>query len=613
MTSILKGDPPLLKGDLPNYLRAVCRARGISARPFLMTNLKTIDPQPEALPLWLLCLGYGLPLVFLGWFVVRFSVNVPYEDQWELINNLFIPLAQHPWQWQDFVLRQNEHLLVFPSMIFAGLAFLSHWNVQWEMSVSLGLAVATAWLLARLSYSQGLAPWASLIAGVLVFGLGQWENWLWGFQLAWFLINFCLVAALVCLARPDYGWGGLGGAVILGVVASFSSAQGLLVALALVPLVFTHGPGKTWVRLGLWGASWAVCLGLFMWHYPSGNLGVPPISWWPNPWPVGHYFFILLGTPLSADLGTAAYVGGVGLCLFLLGAGYTLGFASLRVRRLGLPWLCLGLFALLFAVLTTLGRAGLGIEQATSSRYTTTSGLLFVSLVYLAYLCPLEEFLAHRRPWRYTPGVVAGLILFAGIDQSFHALGAGQQQWLNRQVGRACLQLVQVLAHNSLSDPCLDNLYPDAQTVRQRALLLAHLGWRHLVAPQELSFDPDPGIDYGHIDTPVTSPVPLPLTSPGQVTVAGWAVLPGRSQPTVALLSTKAALPLLVAVPADLPSPDVARTSGLRRYSFARWSISLPTQALPSGVSTLQAWVYDQPNPHLARLQGKPLVDITPP
>jgi hypothetical protein len=46
---------------------------------------------------------------------------------------------------------------------------------------------------------KGLFHLANILTCMLVFSLVQWENWLWGFQIAWFLINAC-VAIAICLA-----------------------------------------------------------------------------------------------------------------------------------------------------------------------------------------------------------------------------------------------------------------------------------------------------------------------------------------------------------------------------------------------------------------------------
>src|SRR6202008_3652700 len=87
------------------------------------------------------------------------------------------------------------------------------------------------------------------------------------------------------------------------------------------------------------------------------------------------YFLALLGAPLSGgmklnSLSQAIGVGGVLVALFVLVSGYVWRHrheSLVLYRTLG--WLTLASYTLISAGVTTLGRFGLGIETALSSRY----------------------------------------------------------------------------------------------------------------------------------------------------------------------------------------------------------------------------------------------------
>ena len=63
----------------------------------------------------------------------------------------------------------------------------------------------------------------------LLFSLAQAVNALWGFQMAWNLVLLMITVALFLLDNEPQRWPVFAGAIAAGVVASFSSLQGLLV------------------------------------------------------------------------------------------------------------------------------------------------------------------------------------------------------------------------------------------------------------------------------------------------------------------------------------------------------------------------------------------------
>src|SRR6185503_3278270 len=86
---------------------------------------------------WLLALG---PLAVLIWVVSRYSVDVPFYDQWE-----FLPLLDKMYQEQltfgDLWAQFNEHRIFFPKLLMLGLARLTHWNIRCENAASVALAI----------------------------------------------------------------------------------------------------------------------------------------------------------------------------------------------------------------------------------------------------------------------------------------------------------------------------------------------------------------------------------------------------------------------------------------------------------------------------------------
>lgn len=148
-----------------------------------------------------------LPAVLLLWFIFNFSVNVPYWNQWELVN-LFEKVATNSTTFNDFFAQHNEHRIVFPKVIFVTLAFASKWNIKYELLFSLVLAITNFILLNRIIFNQvgsnanTLTYISNIIICVLIFSFVQYGNWLWGFQIAWFLTNVCVILAIFFITSP---------------------------------------------------------------------------------------------------------------------------------------------------------------------------------------------------------------------------------------------------------------------------------------------------------------------------------------------------------------------------------------------------------------------------
>jgi len=148
---------------------------------------------------------YLIPVLLLIGFVANFSVNVPVDDEWRLAS-LFEKIAQGNVTFKDFWALHSNHRIVFPKIIIAVLAFASRWNINYQLCLSIGLAAITFIAMYKLSSMQvkkvadDLWHLANILTCILLCSLVQHENWLWGFQLAWFFVNLCFVAAVYALS-----------------------------------------------------------------------------------------------------------------------------------------------------------------------------------------------------------------------------------------------------------------------------------------------------------------------------------------------------------------------------------------------------------------------------
>ena len=132
-------------------------------------------------------MAYLIPVALVIWFISKFSVDVPFNDQWALVP-LFDKVNKGSVTFGDFFAPHNEHRIFFPKVIFVLLAFASKWNLDLERYFSVFLAIVTFLLMykiAEISYSQDKLSFHlfNILTCFLLFSLSQAGSWLFGFQL----------------------------------------------------------------------------------------------------------------------------------------------------------------------------------------------------------------------------------------------------------------------------------------------------------------------------------------------------------------------------------------------------------------------------------------------
>jgi hypothetical protein len=340
--------------------------------------------------------GLGMLLVLHA-----FASNAPLWDEWrwaELVAKLDAGTLGFADLW-----RQNyEHRIIIPSLIALMLARLNGWDVLREIYFSVFLVIVSQLILYRLVVTtlpaRTIAP-AFLAGSFLLFSLGQIDNWLWGFQLAWFVVNLCLLAVVLALSNERLGTERivLGGAAAF--VATFSLAFGLNVLVAGLFLLAARRPFPTRLVLG-WFAFSCVLTALYFWHF---NFHSPMTQYegaGTNLFGRVSYFAAFLGAPIGGSLGDAwssalgcVAASGIAFAVARFVTSYRQGSPRIYDRA---PWLAIALYAVLGGLMLSAGRSGLGpYWTATNSRYVTLGSLVWIALVALV---ALEWPALQRRP-----------------------------------------------------------------------------------------------------------------------------------------------------------------------------------------------------------------------
>ena len=389
--------------------------------------------------------------------VARRAVDVPYWDEWEWAD-LIYKMHAGTLAFSDVWAQHSEHRMLFPNLIMLGLARLGGWHPVREQFFSLALLVVSqimALTILRRTARSTLATFGALAVTLLLFGTWQWENLSWGFQTAWFLCDSCAIGVVLLLARPDRRMVHVALAIVVALLGSYSSSQGLVVwAVGAVALILTGKRGIS--LLGLWIP--AAILAYYVYRhgmFPVNNGHVNVLA---HPILGIRYGLAYLGSPVARWLGSSvSMVFGLG-ALIAVAAAFAADVRSrFRTRRLArnASWYGLAVFPILCASATAFGRAGFGIDQGLASRYTTVAGLLWVALIGLA----VNRF--GRSTVKLGGGEFKGLIL-AAMAFGF-ILGAsdvvGSTEWKGSEAILATAR-----ARMIVSDPAaLPKLYPDPQ------------------------------------------------------------------------------------------------------------------------------------------------------
>src|SRR5215210_2132193 len=156
------------KGGSGNALRALARVR---------------KQHSKLIYALVLCLVV-LPVLLQGWMVLQYSVNVPYRDDWHVIPMLE-EFARGTLSFDDVFAQTNDSRLFFPNLVIIAVAYLTHYDVRYEMLISLLLACLISfnvYYLGKQTIAASLLKRLLILflANLFVFAPIQATNWLWG-------------------------------------------------------------------------------------------------------------------------------------------------------------------------------------------------------------------------------------------------------------------------------------------------------------------------------------------------------------------------------------------------------------------------------------------------
>lgn len=358
---------------------------------------------------WLAAVPALLPPAALAWLVFPRVVNVPIYDEW-LWAPLVLKAATGTLAAGDLWAQQNAHRSPVPTAVALLLAGPSRWDVRWEIAASFVVTALTV-ILATMLLAPRHRPGGLVLFSAMLFGTAQIENWTWGFQMSWFLVDLGIVATIASLCRPAAV--GIAGAIVAALCATLSLSTGFGAWLAGAIML-----RRTRSRLWMWGAAAAATIVVFAVGYtvPAAERSNLDASGWGS---VLLAIPALLGAPLARIFGVEATIAaGIAavLCAVLLARGAVTPE----------PWIALLAATTFGAVSIAVARAGGGPEEMLTSRYATLGTLWWTGL---AGLCLTHAWRGRRRIVVRVAAIATGLLwLASSLPGLFSADGIADLQ-----------------------------------------------------------------------------------------------------------------------------------------------------------------------------------------
>lgn len=339
-----------------------------------------------------------LPLGVLA--VARaYTVNVGYYDDW-VWSWLIAAMRHGELLWGNMWRLHNNHRIFFPDLVALGLAQAGAWSLPRETMFS----VATA------AFTQGV--WFAVVTrlvpvtrrtivtvaiSLLIFSLAQGENWVWGFQIAWFIANLAIAVTVYALTCRDSV--GLSiGAMVAAVIAAHSVAYGLNMLLAGLAVALASRRRRPW-EIAAWSILVVAIFLDYVHDYTKGLALAPQMSAPERVVQTLIYAAAFLGSPLTRSFGVVVCAI-AGVLLIVAYAYAVFRWWRLRVaspgdaERLVVP-LALAIVPILTALQIAWGRLWEGMPTSLAGRYVTASSLLVIALLIAAALGPFA--LPRRR------------------------------------------------------------------------------------------------------------------------------------------------------------------------------------------------------------------------
>jgi Bacterial Ig domain len=341
-------------------------------------------------------------------------------DQWFDVNLIQSSLTGHL-SFSMLWAQHGDNRIFFQNLVTLLLGHVVHYNVIVEEFINAALLIgAMAVVIITHRRRAPKIDWIAYVpVAIVLLSVAQSGDTLYGFQVGWYLIMAALSVVLFLVDRPVLTRIAFYLAVVAGVVASFSSLQGLFIWPVGLALLLQRSRTRSYVLS--WIVSGVATTALYFSNWNTQESGGVSYGL-RHPVETLRFFFFAIGDVVGVQIPNSPHglqyatlvlgVAIVGVALWLLVKfGFRVDESSARPVGVALIW-----FGLLFASAIAAGRVSFGLSDAGTTRYVTFDLLILVG----SYLVVLERSpqieTGPVRGLRWLSGATAAVAILVGIQ-----------------------------------------------------------------------------------------------------------------------------------------------------------------------------------------------------
>lgn len=385
-------------------------------------------------------------------FVAKLGVNVIYWDSWSQVS-MFVGRVSLPLLWAQ----HNENRMLIPNALTYWLGQMDRFNGKTEMLVSVAFLAISLGILLWNGAKQSRYPLLLMPIPVILCSLVQWDDSLWGFQLAWYMVLACATVSCISLTIGRLRWFAV--ATLAALLASFSSLQGLLLWPVGLILLF-NSPASARQRI-IWTVLGTATTMLYFYKFNWTMTGMGSVSYLlRDKMAALHFLLVSLGSAIfdvASPANSFEVVTVLGFLVLVIGITTLVDWLRFRRVRLSVP-AGLVIFGLLFDLTLVAGRFNYGLAEAQSSRYTLYN-LSLIAGVYMYW--GIRAFGKGRGFSAMVFGFILPLVVLQVVSSLTISLPAAQSQYWQREWSADVL----INLPSAPSSDIAQSLYPDPSYV----------------------------------------------------------------------------------------------------------------------------------------------------
>lgn len=436
--------------------------------------------RTERALLGLAVLATALPILVMLTLLVRYSVNVPWWDQLSFVD-LMRKAQDGSLTFYDLWAQHNEHRILVPQAVELAVGSFTGFNfrvpVLLNLVVSLGSFGLLAHLLYRLLRGNRLFWPLLIITAWLLFSPLAYVNWIWGFQLAFYLSVGATVLTVWLLTRrrtDEAAWL-FALAVVSAAATTYTNGNGLV--------IWPIGLGLLWLkrfdrrRLLLWCGAGLLTVASYFYKFHRAGDSPKLTTIMKEPVAVAKYIFAYIGRSLGVSPVSSRYVGFTLIVVMVISAWFL--YKKGRLPAV-LPWLALAAYSLLTALLAAMSRLNFGPDHGFVSNSYPTFSVLFVIAAIILSSHAVSLWVARFSRRQLATALTLFFLLGAGYAAVLPAYVTNYQKGLInlRNLGNHHRKVLDcVYGATSPEDDCLLLFYPDKATAWHYRETLRELRW----------------------------------------------------------------------------------------------------------------------------------------